>query len=248
MERKGDYNIKEEIIEGYHRLIKDRYQYDKIQSRYGLPGSISPERFDQLKQYFLYQMYPSVEKRKELDDAFASLDEHLRHPDHLIRIMIDSASLIFKYGRHLPKILKAGFKALQSFRTVTRLEEKLQDIAKQSNNVPPYTADDISHMMVRLPKEEIDGFIEDGLVLFDTIYDRELIGKILEIIETLISKMKKRPGVYSPAEVRGMELGLLVLQEGDQLFQSLNPEEQKILIDFIYRIEKDAIEDIFSIQ
>ena len=246
MERKGDYNIKEEIIEGYHRLIKDRYQYDKILSRYGLPESITPERFDQLKQYFLYQMYPSVEKRRELDEAFASLDEHLRHPDHMIRIMIDSASLILKYGRHLPKILKAGFKALQSFRTVTRLEGKLQHIAEQSENVPPYTADDIRYLMIRLPREEIDAFIEDGLVLFDTIYDRELIRKILEIIDTLIFKMKKRPGVYSPAEVKGMQLGLQVLQEGDLLFQSLNPEEQKILIDFIYRIEKDAIEEIFS--
>lgn len=248
MEKENQYQISDEIIDGYHRVIEERYQFDKIREKYELPPSITEERFNALRDYFLYQMYPSVERRKDLNEAFSSLDDHLRNPDHLARIMIDSASLIFKYGRHLPSILKAGFRALQSFRTVNKLEGKLVNIAKRSDSEPPYSPDQIKRMMTQLPRQEVDQFIEDGLVLFDTIYDRELIRKILEVILFLINKMKKRPKVYSGAEVRGLEYGLQVLEEGDRLFTTLNPMEQKVLIDFIYKVEKDAVEEIFTLQ
>ncbi|MFK7979352.1 MAG: hypothetical protein AB8G86_05190, partial [Saprospiraceae bacterium] len=46
----------------------------------------------------------------------------IQQPKKLLRILLDSGRLIFKYGRHLPKILNAGLKALRSFRTATQFE------------------------------------------------------------------------------------------------------------------------------
>ena len=106
-----DYNeVSSAIINGYQKVIFERYQYDNISSRYHIPPSITRERFDGLRNYFLEYIYPPEQKRQDLNDAFESLDDHIRHPDQLLRILIDSGGLILKFGWSLPRVLKAGIK------------------------------------------------------------------------------------------------------------------------------------------
>jgi hypothetical protein len=238
--------LSEEIIEGYHRLIQDRYVYDKIVQNYDLPASVTQEKFELIRNYFLNYMYPSAEKRKELNDAFLSLDDHIKHPNQLLRIIVDSGGLLFRYGIHLPKILKAGLKALKSFRIASGLEDKLIITSLDNDIRPPFTVEDIHALIRSIPRSELDFFMEHGMKLFETLYDRNLVTKIIEIVDYLIKKMKKKPDLYTSEDVRGLEVGEEIIVEGNKLFDLLEPKEQELLFQLIYTIEKDALDKIYE--
>jgi hypothetical protein len=234
------------IIEGYQKVILDRYQYEKLKSRYTIPESITENHFNNLRNYFLEYIYPSEQKRQDLNEAFESLDGHIRHPDQLLRIIIDSGSLVFKFGWHLPKVLKAGIKALKSFRIASRFEEQLVNHAIVMNLQPPFSPSDIKLLMASLTKKDLYKFMDDGMSLFQTLHDQPLVLKIIEIIDHIIKVMRKRPKVYSEKEIKGLELGREVIVEGNKLFDELKAEEQALLFVTVYQIEKDAIDVILQ--
>lgn len=234
------------IIEGYRRMIEARYEENRVRALYDIPASFSSEKLIELKSYFLDYIYPPVDRRALLNEAFDQLDNHTKQPEHLLRILLDSGSLIFKYGRHLPGILRAGLKALKSFRKASLFERHLADKARLMELVPPFTTHDMEALIASLDRREIDQFIASSLALFETLYDRKLVRKILAIVDHLIEKMKKRPKVYSPEEVEGLYLGKEIISRGDQLFGQLTSKEQEKLFSTVVQIERDAIDRIFE--
>jgi hypothetical protein len=240
-----DAPLSSSIIDGYHLLIKDRYQYDKIKARYDIPDSVTEDKFQLLRNYFLNQIYPTAEKRAILDRAFTSLDKHLKRPDHLIKMLLDSGRILLKMGWHFPKTMQVGLKALKSFRVASRMEEKLIEEAIELEMKPPLSPKDIKILIGRLPRKELDRFIDDGMVLFDTLYDRALIMKILNTIGQVITMMKRKSGFYSEDEIAGMELGFEVLEQGNALFEALSIEEQEVIFNLIRKIETDALNEIY---
>lgn len=240
------YRFKKEIIIGYRKVIDERYSYDNLKQFSDLPTSFTKERIDLFKDYFLNYLYPEPLKREELDDAFESLDNYIKHPEKLFPILKDSTSLIFKYGRHLPKILRAGLKALQAFRTANRFELRLVGQAMQNKIQPPYDKEMIYKLIGALKLEEIEEFIQGSESLFDTLHDRKLVAKIKEIVIHLLEKMRKKPQVYSPVEIRGLEIGYDIIKEGDVLFEMLSKEEQELVLSFIVKVERGIIDQIFS--
>lgn len=246
MAQLSEKEILNEIIIGYRKFIDERYEYKRLSKKYDLPNSFDEERVARFKDYFLDNIYPDLEQREELNEAFESLDNYIKHPEKLFRIMIDSASLIFKYGRHLRKILNAGIKALTSFRRANQFENQLVQIAITQKTVPPFSTAKIKKLISALPAEEVNQFIESTQALFTTFEDRVLIGKIKEIIQHLVAKMKKRPQTYSEVEIRGIEIGYDIIQKGDVLFEELSQEEQKIIFDFIVKIERESMSEIFN--
>ena len=235
-----------EVIIAYRNVIEERYNFKNITEAYEIPDSFNEERVTIFRDFFLNHIYPLPEKRDELDDAFHSLDNYIKHPEKLLRILIDSSSLIFKYGRHLPKILKAGIKALKSFRAANNFENKLIQTAMSMELDMPYDHDDINTFIASLSIEDINEFIENNEALFDTLHDRTLIIKILEIVEHLILKMKKRPNIYSTEEIRGLEIGRDIIKEGNALFDQLSVEEQEQVFEFVIAIERDHLEELFK--
>lgn len=245
-QNKAKKEVLHEVIIAYRNVIKERYNFENITEVYEIPDSFDKERVDIFRAYFLQHIYPLPERREELDDAFNSLDNYIKHPEKLLRILIDSSSLLFKYGRHLPKILKAGLKALKSFRAATNFENNLVATAMSMEVETPYDNEDINSFISSLSISDIDNFIENNESLFETLHDRELITKILEIVEHLIAKMKKRPKIYSEQEVRGLEIGRDIIKEGNALFDQLSIEEQEQVFDFVLAIERDHLEDLFN--
>ena len=90
------------IIDGHRELINQRYQFEHLTLKYDLPDWLTEEKVYDLRNYFLKFIYPPIDKREELNSAFRSLDGHVKNPQHLFQIFLDSSSLIFKYGIHLP--------------------------------------------------------------------------------------------------------------------------------------------------
>lgn len=238
--------ILNEIITAYRWMLAERYQYDNLAQKQDLPDSFDAERVGQFRNYFLDQLYPSPEKRRELNEAFDSLDEYIKNPKKLLRILMDSGSLLFKYGRHLPKILQAGIKALQSFIAASRFEASLVDAAIELSLQPPYGKTDIQQMLRTLSPQAIEEFIINNEALFSTLHDRVLVGKVLEIVAQLLKKMQLRTDLYSSAEIRGLEIGLEIIREGNALFDELNPSEQTRIFEIVIALEREELEAVFS--
>ena len=247
MKEKDEKNqILQNVIIGYRKVVDDRYQYKKLKDRKGFPDSFTEQRVEKFKSYFLSNLYPPPEKRAALDEAFDSLDNYIKHPDKLMRVLIDSTSLIFKYGRHLPKILRAGLNALKSFRSASKFEGNLVEKAIAQNQNPPYSIIQIEDLIKTLSRKDIDEFMESSLTLFDTLHDRALVAKIKKIMDHLIKKMKKRPKVYSPPEIKGLEIGKEIIEKGDSLFEELSTEEQGKIFTFIIDMEREEMDRIFG--
>ena len=235
-----------EVILGYRKVIEERYQYAEIQKRYKLPDSFNEERVALFKAYFLDYLYPHPVQRRALDEAFGSLDHFIKQPQKLLRILIESTRLIFKYGRHLPKILSAGIKALRSYRRGVEFENNLVKSAIRQELKPPYSKAEIYSLIKSLPRQEINEFIENTRSLFEVLYDRELVAKIIEIVEHLITMMKKHPGIYSSVEIRGLEIGYDTIKKGNQLFDLLSEEDQQKIFVVIMQIEREILDQLFS--
>lgn len=233
-----------DIILAYRELIRERYQYDSIIEHHDIPASFTEEKMGLLRDYFLDYIYPTPKVRLELDEAFDSLTNHIDNPAQIIRILLDSGGLVLRYGFHLPKILQAGLKALHSFKAATQLENQLIAAAMRQDINPPFSEEELNSLIRSIPRSIINEFIEDTLVLFETLHDRKLVKKIIEIVNKLVIKMKKKPNLYSQKEVRGLEVGRDIIEEGDKLFSKLTEYEQDHLFQLIAKIERDTIEEI----
>ena len=234
------------VIIGFRNLIYDRYQYAEVASKYEIPDSFDEERMTLYRDFFLSQVYPHPENREPLEAAFRSLDNYLTHPEKLLRILFDSAAIVFRHGSSIPRLLAAGLKAFKSFRTATDFETKLVRKAKSSGKIPPYSAEDINSFIVALRKKEIDDFVVNTTNLLELLYDKRLIREIITIMQELIARMRKSRKTYSDAEIGGLEIGLKMLTEGSQLFESIPATDQRKIIEIVVAIEVEVLEGLFG--
>lgn len=238
--------IHREIIIGYRKVISERYTYDNLKKVKEIPASFDEAKITAFRDYFLTYLYPAPERRAELDEAFDQLDNYIKNPSKLFSILKDSMSLLWKYGRHLPKILQAGLQTLKSFRAGNQFEAKLIAAAQDLNLSPPYAKENIESLIQSLSPAEIENFIKSNELLFENLHDRTFVKKVEDIINTLISKMRKKPNVYSPAEIRGLEIGQEIIYHGNGLFDSLNEPDQRLLLEFVIENEREELEKLFS--
>ncbi len=241
-----DKEILDAIIIGYRKAVKERYQYDTLLEGYVIPDSFTEDRLDAFRDYFLEYIYPPPSKRNELNDAFDSLDAYLKKPNKLLPILLDSASLVFKYGRHLPKILKAGLRALKSFQTATAFENKLKDQVLALEFDAPFSTTDIYTLIKALPREEVEQFIIQNEALFETLKDRKLVKKVKEIVAHLMQKMQQRPEIYTIQQIQALALGQDIIEKGDALFESLSDNEQEQIFDTVIQIERVALDKVYK--
>lgn len=237
-------DILKDIIEGYRDSIRERYQYENIKPYYEFSETINEETVNSLRSYFLEYIYPNFEKRSEIEKAFRSLDDYIKQPQKLIAILLDTSKVMFKYGRHLPKILSAGLKALKSFRAAVKFENAFIDEAIKGDIAGPYDLAKINELIKLLPREEVERFIETSQSLFETFHNKTLILKIIDVIGDLISAMRKNEETFSLNQINGLEFGLKALKEGNSLFNTLTEEDQISLINLITKIERDRLSQI----
>lgn len=234
------------VIEGYRLVIHSRYDYDRLQKHLELPNTFGKEKLEALRNYFLQSIYPPVDQREHLNDAFQHLERHIANPKYLLNILKDSFGIVLRYGVHLPKMLKTGLKALRSFQTVSNFEKTLATNVKRSGFEAPLSSDDIDKLIRQLPKQAVFEFIDDSLVLFETLHDRILIKRVISIIDHLILKMQSKPEVYPIEDAEALLLGRNLIVEGDSLFETLTSQEQKLLFEMIEQVERKEMQRIFD--
>lgn len=238
--------LREQIIQQFRLFTQEKYQYDTLLERYGLPDFVTEDSVNEIRAYFLQYVYPDVDMRSSLDAAFESLDAHIKSPSGLIRVLMDATGILFKYGRHLPQIFRAGISALQSFRKASGFEGLLvsEALHQSHESIPDITS--LKVLIAKLPYQEVRDFIESNDALFDALMDHSLMDKTIHIMHTLIDKMKKRPKIYSPVDIKGVMIGRDILQGGIELVKDLSIEQGHTLLELIKRVETDAIDDIFK--
>jgi hypothetical protein len=234
------------IILGYRNLIEERYRYKDLKEKYDFPETINEEVVADIKIYFLAYIYPDLEKRAELNEAFSTLDDFIKHPEKLLNLVVDSLKLLFTHGRHLPKIFNAGLKAMKSFRGATKFEKTIVLKAIQENSKPPFTTLKINKLIQLLPYKDLEEFMKNTETFFNIIYDKELVEKIKEIIRFILSKMRNKPKIFSQKEIIGLTLALETISKGEEMLNKLTQKDQEILIGFVLQIEKDCLQEIFS--
>ena len=234
------------VIEGHRMLIFERYDYAHISQAYSIPAFFTEENSNEFRNYFMEYVYPDSAKRDELDEAFGQLDGYIKSPEKIMQILADSVSLIFKFGRHLPKILNAGLKAMKSFRSATDLENLLVDEALLSGFTPPYNTDEMKELMKKIDNSKLQSHMASIWPLYDILLDKALVSKILLVIDSVIAKMEKRPAIYNPDEVEGVKIGREVIENGSILFNRYAQDELLKLVEMIKKIEKNAYAEFMS--
>lgn len=229
------------IILGYRNIIKEKYDYKNLQKRSDFPDAYTEEIALKIKNYFLDYSYPDLQKREELNEAFRSLDNYLKHPEKLLRLVIDSSSIVFKYGKHLPKIASAGINALKAFRRASKLEEQLVEKAIVAKKEAPYSNEDMYDFIQLLSRKQLDVYIKSIYSLFNILCDTPLMSKIKKILSLLVKKMEKRPSIYTINDVNGIKIGLEIITEADAIFNNIDSNQQQHIFDFIMKMEKELL-------
>jgi len=235
---------KNAVITGYRKLISQRYQYAEMAKEPDLPETFDRERTALFKDYALTYLYPTVERRKELDDAFLQLDQYIKDPVKLIKMVSMSSRLLFKYGRHLPGMLKAGLKALRSFRKSNNFEEQLTREAVRLKMTAPFDITEIKTLISALSLAEMTDFINSTESLFSILHDRTLVDRIIAVIAYLLEQMNKQPDIFSSTEREALQLGLDLIQKGNDLFDLLTETEQQQIFTFVTAREKRFLDNL----
>ena len=239
--------LEKALIVAYRELVIQRYQYDQLETQYELPSVVTPDRVEEVRNYFLQHVYPDYETRQLLNDAFDSLDGHIKNPRHLLRLLMDASGLVLRYGRHLPKIMRTGIKALQSFRKASGFEKMLYEEAQERNMDLPIDQTELKILIGSLPQVKVNAFIEDHDALFDALMDRKLMEKTSKIMQELIKRMLKKPQLYSEADVQGVQIGLGILEGGLEIVKGISQYEGHEVLEFIKQVERDGMDEIFEL-
>lgn len=229
-----------EFIHLYQKSLVSRYSKENLKN-YPEFQSISKETIEELMYFFLEYLYPTYEKRKKLDAAFDALSGFVNHPSKIWGILGNLAMSIFRFGKHFPMALKAGMSALHSYVTAHSFEEELV-LALDGQEHPKEfleRADAMEKLISSVEKSKADAFRNDVGALFSIFSDKELVRKIILIMEDILVKMESKRSLYTENDKNGISLGVSILKEGRKIFDLLKKEEMVLVLQAIDKIEED---------
>jgi hypothetical protein len=210
-------------------------------NQYPSSKTISTEKIEELIEYFLVLLYPPIEERRRLDLAFQSLSGFVHSPSKLWGILGSIGSAIWSLGRDLGGAFRAGMAALQSYVNAHKLEHELylHAIPIWNSGHSIKNIDDLEYLMKNISPETADEFREEIVLLFKCLGDRNLLLKIISIMEKILKTMKQKPSLYHKPDIDGIEIGLNILNRGFVMFEKLSKEEIQNIILTIDSVERD---------
>ena len=228
------------IIEAYRKSLTLRYNSENV-SRFPELAQIDRPTIDKLIHYFLELLYPPLEERLKLDNAFASLSNFVHTPSKLMGVLGNIPYAVMKFGKMLFNALQAGLNALKSYLAAHKFERKLYEAAI------PYIEKgiDISeekiflNLLAEIPKEEADEFRIQVVKLFEILSNQELLLKVQDVMLHVIEKMKSKKKIYTAEDIDGILLGYGIIEKGKEIFSELDGNQISMVLKGIDMIEKD---------
>ena len=239
-------NLSEEILETLRLTVNERYQFNNIKNMVPPDPFITKDNVDKLRNFFLNYIYPDRASRRALNNAFNNLDKHFKNPKHLLDLLGSGLSVALKLGLSFPKALRVALHTLESFKVATQFEEILYQAAKEKEIKTPVSVQDFDMLIKSLPRERVEAFIESSEELFRMLTQIDLLKKGIDIIEDLIEKMKKKPGIYDQTDIEGITTGHNVLKAGYELFKDLSEREKNVIVELVITVEGKNLDRIYA--
>ncbi len=232
------------LIQAYRNSLIGRYSQKNLE-KFPKYSILDRTLVEKLVAYFLELLYPPYEDRLKLDNAFRALAAFVHSPSKFFGILGNLGGMVFKFGKHFPKALKAGVSSLSSYVTAHEFEETLFHHAKImiAQGIDLMDEKEFKRLIAKVPKKEADKFRKDVVELFRTLTETELLDKIIEIMRSIINKMKSKPAIYTESEIYGIEMGLSIIQKGKNVFTELNSSDIQLVLCAIDDIERDFFEN-----
>lgn len=231
------------LIIAYRKSLKKRYSRENL-NRFKEFTSIDQATVDKLTSYFLELLYPELEERVKLDEAFAALASFVHSPEKMWGLLGSVGTIIFKFGKQFFSAAKAGVSALKSYVTAHKFEsilyEHAKELIKQGKNIEEEIY--FNRLIASIPKKEAEDFRHQIVSLFSTLSKKDLLDKILEVMDYVILKMKGKPETYTEDDINGISLGKGIIIRGKDVFTELSPEKIQLILKGIDTIEKDFYE------
>ena len=236
----ADLSLKHAIIDAYREQLRDRYSLENVR-RFDEFDSISDQKVDDLREYFLECIYPSSAERDRLDDAFNHMGEIIRSPRRLAPLMKMAFTTVWKLGLMFPSAVSAGVHTLEAYLETRKLEAKMLEYAKRKKLTPGRASehDAVVQMIANVPEREVVRFRSEVLKLFEALSNVKLLTATVEIMDNSRKLMESRPDLYDEQEMAGFSLGHDVLRRGLELFQKLKASEFSLIIEGIEVVEID---------
>jgi hypothetical protein len=239
-------NLSENLIETYRKLVDERYRYDHLNSIMQLDNLITPERVEEVRAYFLGYIYPDAASRKAINDAFYNLENHFKNPAHLMHLIGDGATMVFKFGFQFPQALKAGLRSLDSFKSAQAFEDALLNEAIKLGYKAPVSTEAFERLIYALPRTQIEEFLDSFDGLLESLTNTSLLKKTVGIIRDLINKMETHPHIYDEKDIKGITMGVEILDAGYHLFKTMTDKEKKIMTQLIIATENFHLDRIYE--
>lgn len=231
------------LILAYRKSLQKRYSRENL-NRFQEFKSIDQATVDKLTSYFLELLYPELKERKKLDQAFEALASFVHSPEKMWGLLGSVGTIVFKFGKQFFSAAKAGVSALKSYITAHKFESILYENAKKLIHEGKNIEDEIyfNRLIASIPQKEADDFRHQIVNLFATLSKKDLLDKILEVMDYVISKMKLKSETYTQADIEGISLGKGIIIRGKDVFTELDSEKIQLILKGIDTIEKDFYE------
>ena len=228
------------LITAYRKFLIQRYSQENLK-RFPEFKTIPRETVDKLVSYFLELLYPEIEKRKELDNAFRALANFVHTPEKIFGLIGSIGTILFKFGKQFFSATKAGIAALRSYIKANQFEESLYEYAKLSIEKGRDITEEVhfKRLIGRIEKKEADEFRTQIISLFKTLSNQSLLIKVEEVLEYVSDKMKSKKDVYSEQDISGILLGKMIIKKGKNIFTELDEKQIELVIKAIDKIEED---------
>jgi hypothetical protein len=236
--------LKNHLIDKYRESIKARYNYDVVKKDKRFPRMFTRETVDELRDFFLENLYSPPAQREKLDAAFKQLETYIAHPTKVWGLLGNLASAIFQFGFHFPAALRTGMTALQTHTTARHFEDMLLQAAIDRNYTVPLTEEQFNECLASLDSEMLQKFIGELTELFMAITDTSLLEKTIHILKDVLKRMMERKDLYGPEDHDAIQLGVDILQQGYELLSKYDAETKTAIVEFVTYSEIGFIESL----
>lgn len=239
-----DKALRNELIIKYRQSIAERYDFDKLKDDPKLPKGFTREIIDELRDFFLENLYSAPKQREKLDAAFKQLETYVAHPTKIWGLLGNMVSAIFEFGTHFPAAIKIGLSSLRTHTSARQFEEMLLKGAEDKGYTAPMTEEQFYDAMATIPIENLHSFVKDLVELFGAITDEVMLHKTISILNGVLTRMKEKKNVYGKADIDAIQLGVDILTKGDNLLSKLTPKMKTDLINYVSQLELQFIENL----
>lgn len=239
-----DIKLKYHLVEQYRESIAARYNWETLKSDKAMPKSFNRELVEELRDFFLNNLYTAPAKREKLDAAFKQLETYIAHPTKVWALMGSLPSAIMKFGFQFPAAMKAGMTALSTHTSARHFEDLLLQTAQEKEYKVPLTPEQFNDCLASLPMEDLEKFIGDLTEFFMAISDAPLLAKTIDILKDVLDRMKHKHDVFGPEDEDAIQLGVDILQKSHDLLGQYDDQMRHAIVDYVALTEKRFLQSL----